>query len=247
MNMKRMKFFLAALCFLLLTGCQSKKLPAAESSTPQPTSHSEESKPADSAADPSSEETEGSSTSDTPSGTETVPDSTASKNASSQTTANSENPNKTDVTPPTPNTSSAAPTSPPVTETPTSRPTEPEPPAESEEPTTKPPVSSEPSSTTSEYDLVPGQLYDDPEKDPYGIVAIIRKYAESKGFVLNQSLNMGNSGWMGRPNINDLGVNETINSLVYFVDETLKRDGPTYYRVIFRIFEGKLEYMFLTA
>lgn len=244
--MKRMKFFLAALCFLFLTGCQSKELPVSEeSNSSQPTSQLEEANSAASTAGMSSEETVDSPTSGVTSGNGATPNSTASEDTDRLTTASSRNSTQPDVTPPATNSSSSASTRPPVTENP--QPDEPDPPTESETSTKEPPASSEPSSTTPEYDLVPGQLYDDPEDDPYGIVAIIRDYAESKGFVLNQSLNMENSGWRGRPNITDWTLEGVIDTLKYHVDKIFDRDGPTYYNVAFWIYQGKLEYMFLTA
>lgn len=109
---------------------------------------------------------------------------------------------------------------------------------------TVPPVSQEPK-PSPEDTLIPGKQYCDPGNDPYGVVAIIRFYAEDKGFVLNESLTIENSGYRGHPNVTDWTLEGVIKTLQYHVDKLLEINGVSYYNVVYRVYEGKLEYYFL--
>lgn len=108
----------------------------------------------------------------------------------------------------------------------------------------EPSVSSEPE-TAPEDKLIPGKQYHDPENDPYGVVVLIRKYAEERGFTLNKSLAIENSGYRGHPNVTDWTLEGVIEALKYHVDKLLEIEGPGYYNVVYRISQGKLEYYFL--
>lgn len=137
-------------------------------------------------------------------------------------------------------------TAPVVSDAPSQEP-EPEPtaPSESSQPTEPDPMPSKAPPSKPVCSLIEGQLYYKPEDDPYGIVVQIREYAEGKGFIFTESLNMENSSWRGRPNHAYLGTDEVLDSLRYHIDKICDLYGPTEYNVAFRIYQGMLEYMFL--
>lgn len=242
MNVRKRFAITLTLCLALFTGCQSAAPssptesgfgePTADSSFSVSSSAPESSasqKPEASSEPPKAPEASASSretASDSSAPAEITPSPSASQTPSNS-SAPSENP------------PAARPPSEPetVSSTPEDVPSTPAP-----EPET--PVSSEPASSPEDK-LEKDRLYYRPEDDPYGVVEIIREYAEEKGFVLDESLTMENSGWNGRPNVADWTLEGVINTLKFHVDKQLEIGGPAYYNVVFRIFQNKLEYIFL--
>ena len=107
------------------------------------------------------------------------------------------------------------------------------------------PSESQDQKPSPEDGLIPGKQYNAPADDPYGVVTIIRSYAEERGFVLNESLTIENSGYRGHPNVTDWTLEGVIDTLKYHVDKLLEINGASYYNVVYRVFQEKLEYYFL--
>gem|GEM_PF-6879140 len=53
------------------------------------------------------------------------------------------------------------------------------------------------------------------------------------------------AGFRGRPNLTDLSRDSVITTLKFHVDKILEIDGPSYYNVIWWVYQGKIEYIFL--
>lgn len=235
MNVRKRFAITLTLCLVLFTGCQ----PAVPSS---PTESGFGEPTADSSISVSSSAPESSASQDPEASSE--PSKAPETSASSRETA-SDSSAPAEITPPpsasqTPSNSSVPSANPPAARPPS----EPETVFSTPAPEPETPVSSEPASSPEDK-LEKDRLYYRPEADPYGVVEIIREYAEEKGFVLDESLTMENSGWNGRPNVADWTLEGVINTLKFHVDKQLEIGGPAYYNVVFRIFQNKLEYIFL--
>lgn len=235
---------LLVLCAVLFAGCQSASIPSLESefsaSTVSQTGEEDTSTG-------TTENVEASipTDSDTVSGSsETVKSNPPAQNTSADSSEQLPAPTQTPVPQPT---ETEKPPVPSHTETRNPDPpktSEPEPPPHTVP--TEVPSASEPKISPEET-LTPGKQYCDPENDPYGVVVIIRAYAEAeeRGFVLNESLTIENSGYRGHPNVTDWTLDGVVDTLKYHVDKLLEIQGPSYYNVVYRVYQGKLEYYFL--
>ena len=240
MYTKRSLAILLMLCFALFSGCRSESIPSVKDDFRESSIYE------DVGSDtfkPDASIPEEPAGTDSEFFTKPVPE-TSETNAG--TTPGSQDDSTTEAEPSGTQSEPAKPVNPPSTDTPepTTLPevSEPERP-----PYTDPPESSVSSElTTSPEDaLVPGKQYHDPESDPYGVVVLIRSYADDRGFELHESLTIENSGYRGHPNVTDWTLDGVIETLKYHVDKLLEIQGPGYYNVVYRVYQGKLEYYFL--
>ena len=87
------------------------------------------------------------------------------------------------------------------------------------------------------------------ETDYQTIIDIVRAYGEEKNFVWNDSLALGANGvgYYGRPDLTNDGYDGVISMLKYHCNKIEAYYGPCYFKVIWQLYEGNIEFIVLYA
>lgn len=87
------------------------------------------------------------------------------------------------------------------------------------------------------------------EKDYQTIIDIVRAYGEEKSFVWNDSLALGADGvgYYGRPDLTNDGYDGVISMLKFHCNKIEAYYGPCYFKVIWQLYEGNIEFIVLYA
>ena len=87
------------------------------------------------------------------------------------------------------------------------------------------------------------------EADYQTIIDIIREYGEEKRFVWNDSLVLGveGIGYYGRPDLTNDGYDGVISMLKFHCNKIEEFYGPCYFKVIWQLYEGNIEFIILYA